>query len=221
MIIQPELLHHPKFIELKTMLGDIALEYLVRLWGHCQQNMRGQAWPHVNADYVEVICCGKVTPKRSVFGALKACRWVDEATDGITIHDWEVYNEALVARWKRTKQEAAQRAAQGSAQVAEQGSVRVGEQRPVQGFVQGAVKGSVQRTIGYDRIGGGVGGDNKGAGGGGIRERALRTQWVALNSQIQEMTKRVGELTALEREELRKKKRELTEITKRQAEGKF
>lgn len=100
MIVEPDLTNHPKFIQLKSKVGDVAMELLVRLWTHCQQNKRGHYWRGVNADYVEVVCCGR-NKKGRLFTALRDCGWIHERVDGIEVHDWDKHNASLIARWKR------------------------------------------------------------------------------------------------------------------------
>ena len=115
MIIEADIVRHPKFIQLKTLVGDIALEYLARLWAHCQQNKRGQFWAGANANYVEVVITGS-SQRGKLFAALRDCRWVHERADGIEIHDWDKHNASLIARWKRAPQPYVDPPVQGSAQ---------------------------------------------------------------------------------------------------------
>ena len=100
MIVEPDLTSHPKFIHLKALVGDGAMELLVRLWTHCQQNKRGQYWPGANPDYVEVVCAGR-SRRGKLFAALRDCAWIHEREDGIEVHDWDKHNASLIARWRR------------------------------------------------------------------------------------------------------------------------
>jgi hypothetical protein len=100
MIVEPDLTNHPKFIQLKSQVGDVAMELLVRLWTHCQQNKRGQFWRGANSDYVEVVCAGR-SRRGKLFTALRDCQWIHERPDGIEVHDWDKHNASLIARWKR------------------------------------------------------------------------------------------------------------------------
>jgi len=121
MIIEADITNHPKFVRLKSLVGDIALEYLVRLWGHCQQSKRGQFWPGATSDYVEVVCTGR-SQRGKIFKALLDCRWVHERENGVEIHEWNKYNASLVARWNRDQKPAqtfVQVSAQPSAQTPE------------------------------------------------------------------------------------------------------
>ena len=121
MIVEPDLTNHPKFIQLKSQVGDVAMEFLVRLWTHCQQNRRSQFWRGANSDYVEVVCTGRGERGR-VFAALRDCRWIHERPDGIEVHDWDKHNASLIARWKRDA-----RPAQPSAQTPAQTPDRTGQ----------------------------------------------------------------------------------------------
>lgn len=100
MIVEPDLTNHPKFIQLKSLVGDVAMELLVRIWMHCQQNKRGQLWRGANSDYVEVVCAGR-SRRGKLFTALRDCGWIHEREGGIEIHDWDKHNASLVARWNR------------------------------------------------------------------------------------------------------------------------
>ncbi len=55
----------------------------------------------------------------------------------------------------------------------------------------------------------------------GVGERRLRTQFAALHAQVKELETRLGDLTAAEREELRRKRTQLRRIQDKQARGEF
>lgn len=105
MIVQPNLTTHPKFLMFKQALGDpCALEYLLRLWGHCQVMKRGGEWGKVTADYVEAVCIWSGSPGK-LFEAF--CRefcgkpgWIKANGQGkITITGWNEHNAKLVSDW--------------------------------------------------------------------------------------------------------------------------
>lgn len=127
MIVEPDLTNHPKFIQLKSLLGDVAMELLVRIWTHCQQNKRGQFWRGANSDYVEVVCAGR-SRRGKLFTALRDCGWIQEHEDGIEIHDWDKHNASLIARWKRDVKPA-QTSAQPATQPPVQTPDRTGQDR--------------------------------------------------------------------------------------------
>jgi uncharacterized phage protein (TIGR02220 family) len=99
MRLEPELLLHPKFRRLKRRVGDLALEYLVMVWGHCQQNKRGEFWPGADEDYLEDLCqwSGK---NGELYGAMIDSGFVHEEEDGLRIHDWNDMNSGFIANWK-------------------------------------------------------------------------------------------------------------------------
>ena len=127
MIVEPDILSHPKFIQLKAIVGDGALELLVRIWTHCQQNKRGQFWRGAGRDYVEVVAAGR-TQRGKIFEPLRHCGWIHEHADGIEIHDWDKHNASLVARWNRP-QPPAQPPAQVSIHPSAQTPDRTGQDR--------------------------------------------------------------------------------------------
>lgn len=98
MIVQPELPDHPDYVLLRTAVGDYAMEALVRLWGHCQNNNRGEHWEGKGAPYVEAVA--KWTgEKGALFKALVDFEWVEEIEGGVNIHNWETQNGQLVNAW--------------------------------------------------------------------------------------------------------------------------
>lgn len=125
MIVEPDLTSHPKFVQLKARVGDVAMELLVRLWTHCQQNKRGQFWRGANSDYVEVVLAGR-SRRGKLFTALRDCQWIHERDDGIEVHDWDKHNASLIARWNREKKPR-QTPAQASAQPPAQAPDRTGQ----------------------------------------------------------------------------------------------
>lgn len=151
MIVQPNLTTHPKFLMFKRELGTAdALEYLLRLWGHCQVMQRGGEWGAVNADYVEAVCIWSGL-KGKLFEALCApfCGkpgWVKVNAHGkVTIVGWNEHNLKLVSDWHNGRKGGRPKKAKGS------------NPSETHGLTQGA-KGKTHRKpmgtpIGLDRIG--------------------------------------------------------------------
>ena len=217
MIIEPDLMSHPKFIRLKSILGDLAMEYLVRLWAHCQQNKRGHVWPAATADYVEVVCTGRSHKGTPVFQALRECAWVHERQDGIEVHDWDKHNASLVARWNRLSKPAqapAQIAMQTPAQTSAQTPDRTGQDRTGQDREEDKKEKALR--------GGEEGGNSVAPPLPGARE-ASQVQWAALNARLQvaEVRSRNGELGVNGRGVLKKMREALEAIQKKQAHGDF
>ena len=102
MRVEPELPDHPKFLRLKRRIGDVAMECLVRMWGHCQQNQRGGHWPSADAEYLEIVCkwSGKAG---ELHAALVDTKWIEEAGGGLLIHDWEEVNCLTISGWRNGK----------------------------------------------------------------------------------------------------------------------
>ena len=105
MNVQPGITEHPKFRQFKRTLGvPEALEYLVRLWAHCQGQKRGAHWGKVGADYVEAVCqwpgspgtlfAALVKPYGGRPGFISVSR-----RDGVTVTAWEEHNSSLVRCW--------------------------------------------------------------------------------------------------------------------------
>lgn len=98
MRVEPELPDHPKYLRLKRRVGDFAMEALVRLWGHCQQNQRGGCWRGVDAEYVELIAKWDGEPVL-LFRSLLETGWIEQKDDTILIHDWDEMNKQFVTNW--------------------------------------------------------------------------------------------------------------------------
>ena len=106
-----ELLSHPKYLQLRQSFGAKALEYLVRIWGHCAANKRGERWLGCTGDYVETVAQFRGR-KGTLFAKLVELRFVDiihagppvdgnEQVAGVVIHDWEETNYFIVKNWTR------------------------------------------------------------------------------------------------------------------------
>jgi hypothetical protein len=103
MRVEAELLDHPKFIRLKSLLGPAALEVLLRIWGHCQSCHRGGHWGLVDPWYVEAVARWSGTAGECM-KALRECRFIDVSPDGrVEIHDWDVMNSHMVKAWSNGK----------------------------------------------------------------------------------------------------------------------
>lgn len=105
MRVEPELTTHLKFRRLKAAVGDTAMECLITIWGHCQQNQRGEYWPGADAAYVEDMCFW-TGQKGELFRALVECGrpklgFIVPENGGLRIHDWEEANSSTVKNWYR------------------------------------------------------------------------------------------------------------------------
>lgn len=102
-IVEPELRGHPKFIRLKRRIGAGALDVLVALWGHCQENQRGELWEGADAEYVADVCQWNEDPTK-LFDALTEQingrpGWIEIETGALRIHDWGKANWQLAKNW--------------------------------------------------------------------------------------------------------------------------
>jgi hypothetical protein len=108
MIVEPTLLRSPKYLALKKALGtraDRALEYLVALWAHCQEDQRGGNWGKMGGDYVELIAgwegtAGELFTILCTANVQGKSGWVEARNGRIVIHDWNEHNKSLVTSWK-------------------------------------------------------------------------------------------------------------------------
>lgn len=105
MRVEPELTTHLKFRRLKAAVGDTAMECLITIWAHCQQNQRGEYWPGADAAYVEDMCFW-TGQKGELFRALVECGkpklgFIVPENGGLRVHDWEEANSTTVKNWYR------------------------------------------------------------------------------------------------------------------------
>lgn len=102
MNVEMELVAHPKYRALRRAVGPEALEYLVRLWGHCASNKRGEYWPKATADYVEAVCDWG-DDRGVLFQVLVDVGFIDVPADGVgvVVHDWNEQNSFTVQNWNR------------------------------------------------------------------------------------------------------------------------
>lgn len=96
MIVEPELPDHPDYLLLKKAVGDCAMESLIRLWGHCQSNRRGENWAGKGLDYVETVARWD-GERGALFRALQDYGWIEVINEGVRIHNWEKMNAKLIA----------------------------------------------------------------------------------------------------------------------------
>jgi hypothetical protein len=239
MIVQPAIVHHPKFIALRADVGDRAMEYLVRIWGHCQVNKRGSMWVGATPQYVEIVAAGE-TQRGKLFDALKAIGWLHQTPEGIRIHDWDEHNSVLLGRWNRNgshkpAQPPAQVAAQPPAQTPTQTCVQVAAQPPAQTPTRARASRALNSSQVYsnpipsdsesvlerERAGGAIeipNGETKRAIDGQLEASKLRAG--ILISQIRDLEAE-KQPSREQLEMLGKKKRELKALQERQASGDF
>jgi hypothetical protein len=98
MKVESEIFTHPKFVRFRKMVGAGALEYLCKLWGHCEPTQRGEHWKNADAEYVEAIC-GWESDKNLLFDSLKVCGWIKREKRGVRICGWEEHNWRRVSNW--------------------------------------------------------------------------------------------------------------------------
>jgi hypothetical protein len=110
MNVTPELVNHPRFLGLKAALRECgqegqALEFLVRLWGHCQVGQRGENWGKKEPLYVEMVCLWGGEPGK-LFKILTQDYmgegpWVRVDKRGVvTVMNWAKHNAKLVTAWR-------------------------------------------------------------------------------------------------------------------------
>jgi len=98
-IVEPGLLDHPKFLRLERRLGEHALHILIRLWGHCQAEQRGERWRGADAEYVEAVVRWKGESGKASKD-LEECGFV-QFKEGVTVvHDWSEHNRSLISSWR-------------------------------------------------------------------------------------------------------------------------
>lgn len=81
------------------------MEYLVRIWAHCQGNRRGEWWAGKTAAYVEDIAGWEGGEGKLASGLAEPLDndpgWITIEKDGIRINGWNERNAQLLANWNR------------------------------------------------------------------------------------------------------------------------
>jgi hypothetical protein len=105
MVVRTTFLDHPKFKQFKNLLGvKHAADFLIRLWGHCEEDRRRANWGKVDAAYVERICCWH-GPKGKLWSALITPYYdrpgfIHHSKDGdLIITGWEEHNSGMTSKW--------------------------------------------------------------------------------------------------------------------------
>lgn len=109
MNVHPGLVTHAKYKlfkrDLKSLGKTDALEYLHRIWAHCQTKQLGENWGKVSPDYVESIAdWDGETGKLFEILAKEFCGkpgWVHVKRNGdVIITSWNEHNEYMVNAWE-------------------------------------------------------------------------------------------------------------------------
>ena len=211
MRVEPGLTSHPKYLRLRKAVGIGAADFLVRLWGHCQQAQKGEYWRGADSAFVEAVCAWDGEDGK-LFSALVACRFIEQEERGIRIHKWKYYNSQAVANWYNGNKGGRPKKPADNPVVnpmPNQVVTHSGNQSQTQCEPEREREGKTDRSL--------TQGDKKN----GTAVAASRTRWAALTREIKDFEARGDDLTLGERAELLKKKGELAELQKNQAAGKF
>jgi hypothetical protein len=111
MIVEPNLLGHIKLTRfrarLPVKLRDRALEMLLRIWAHCQEDKRGENWGKVDDNYVADVCQWPGEPEeltKPLFDLLVPGKnpWLCRDADGnLIVTGWNERNASMIANWYR------------------------------------------------------------------------------------------------------------------------
>jgi hypothetical protein len=112
MRIDVAILTDPKYLRLKRALDGftppvIALELLVRLWGHCEAGRRGEEWPGADSDYIEMVCGWEGEPGKLTSLLTQPLGKIDPFIvlweGGARIVGWSEANAGLCSAWSARK----------------------------------------------------------------------------------------------------------------------
>nr|WP_294577654.1 hypothetical protein [uncultured Rhodopila sp.] len=233
MIVEKELFDHPKFLRLKKRIGDSAAEHLLRLWGHCQETKRGERWPNVDSEYVEMVARWNGNPG-DLFSAMKDCRWLEVIDGDVVIHEWNEHNPKLVGNWLNGPKGGRPKGGKPKRELGKpNGNPKLDSVNPNETQIEIGVTDQIRsdqiRSLitREPRVGDKKGASPQESEGKGARPRAAdvaasKARWAALTKGITELEKAGPEnLTDDERNELFKKRAELRALEARQQEGKF
>jgi len=207
--VEPGLTVHPKYLRLRRAVGIGAMEFLVKVWGHCQQGQKGEYWRGADAAFVEAVA-GWDGEEGKLFGALLSIGFIEQEERGIRVHQWKSHNSKIVANWNNGGKGGRPKQPTDNLMVNPPGT---------HGLTQTAVGATTGEPVcksvsPNDRS---TQGDKKN----GTAVAASRTRWAALTREIKDLEGRGDDLTLEERAVLLKKKCDLAELQKNQAAGKF
>lgn len=212
MKVEASIVTHPKFLRLKKAVGDYAMEALVRMWAHCEGGQKGEYWKGADADYLEAVTQWDGEPGK-LFTALVNCRWVEKHPRGIRIHDWAAHNWRRVVNWKLGPKGGRRKANPKPETVNPKetlglatGSTPLNELSDLNELSEVKANNNGVEKQNSEQLG---------------RVEASKARFVALRDRIEKLSTLGDDATPIERAELRKKRRELEELQKNQAEGKF
>jgi hypothetical protein len=141
MRVLPSLLNHPKFQRLRRMVGDRAAEYLLRIWGHCEENQKGELWVGANDEYVEIVCA--YTGENGIlFRSLVNCGFLDQKRNGVLVHDWNATNSRAVSNWELGTREKKNKRSQSEANGKPRLSQREANGKPTRSRMNECMKGT-------------------------------------------------------------------------------
>lgn len=199
--VDPGYVNHPKFLRLKKAVGELAMEFVIRIWGHCQQGQKGEYWRGADAGYVEAVAMWTGTEGK-LFEAMAACRIILIEANGIRVNDWNRENWRTVSNWQL-----------GGRPKRNKGSTKA-EPTPSQGLPKAEPTPSRMNDLNdlNDLNESGSQDNNNGA-----SAEELKTQYAALTSLIEKMEPRRKEFTEAERGEFSELKKKRAEVQRKQA----
>lgn len=164
MNIHPNLLQHPKFQMFKRGLKLLrkydALEYLLRLWSHCQTKQLGENWGPRSVEYVEVVADWDGEPGK-LFELLNKpfCDkpgWIHIDSGNVIITGWNEHNEYLVNAWENGRKGGRPPKTAGKPAVNQPVTPPKTAGKPAAKAI-GVTRGSVESGIGSEELGEGPG----------------------------------------------------------------
>jgi hypothetical protein len=223
MRLEPTIVNHPKFIALKSAIGDYAMEALVRMFGHCQEDQRGEFWPGKSPEYLEIVTRWSGEPL-VLWNALTMIGWASQEDGGIRIHQWNDYNSVTVNAWTKWKNR--RNAKQSPSADHHQTITRPSADHHQPNSSQSGLNTSADHASLLSLPSGEIGESKKKKGGGvdGAAVKASIAQFAALKSVLATHPGRPGSdppPTSEERADYRKKRAVFEELQKKQARGDF
>jgi hypothetical protein len=202
MKVEGTIIIHPKYQRLKRVIGDRALEVLVRLWGHCEQGQKGEFWRGADESYLEAVAGWTGEPGK-LAKALSVCGWVVKQPSGIRISNWARHNWRRVTNWQLGhRPKVSHRATNGKPEASQGSSTGTSPLTELTELTE--VKTERERGAGAQVV-------------------ESKLVWGVLNKRIKELerAKACGDFNAEDRVELRKKRAELRALEAKQQVGDF
>lgn len=101
MIVDPDFFDHWKTRLVVDLLGgdELAPLYIMRIWAHCQQRKKADAFA-ISTPGLRALCRCTTVPAEALEAALVEAGFIERDGDEVRVVDWAARNAKLITAWK-------------------------------------------------------------------------------------------------------------------------